>query len=128
VANHKSAKKRARQSEKRRVRNRQYMSAVRTAVKKFNTALENSEAKSVLDGLFTTAQSILAKAGQKGLLHENNSSRRVGRLASALGKSGTEAAKKASTKKKATKKKATKKKATAKKKAASKKKVTKKKK
>ncbi len=127
MANHKSAKKRARQSEKRRARNRQYMSAVRTAVKKFSTAVENSEAKGVLEGLFLSAQSVLSKASQKGMLPENNASRRISRLAKTLAKSGTETAKPKTTKKKATKKKAAKKKAT-KKKAATKKKVTKKKK
>lgn len=80
MAHHKSAKKRAITSLKRRERNRSYLSAVRTAVKNFKQAAE-SEKKENLDKLFQDAQSLLHKAATKGILHRNNASRKVARLA-----------------------------------------------
>jgi small subunit ribosomal protein S20 len=62
------------------------MSSVRTAVKRFQTAVESGEAKDVLEGLYVSAQSALAKASARGRLHKNNASRRIARLASLLGK------------------------------------------
>lgn len=90
MANHKSAEKRARQTLVRRARNRSYISGVRSAVKKFKTGLEDlkagklDEAQLVL--LMTSAQSSLQKAAQKGLIHKNNASRKVSRLALSLSK------------------------------------------
>ena len=84
VANHKSAKKRAKQSIKKREQNKGYMSGVKTAIKVYQTAVgelaqgKGDETKAI--GLFKTAQSLLNKAASKGLLHRNNVSRRVGRL------------------------------------------------
>ena len=64
------------------------MSAVRTTIKKFRTAaLETSEGrakKEELNPLFVNAQSVLAKAANKGILHKNNVERRIGRLAHLL--------------------------------------------
>ena len=79
MAQHKSAKKRAITSMKRRDRNRSYLSAVRTAVKNFKQAAE-SEKKEELDKLFQNAQALLHKAASKGILHKNNASRKVARL------------------------------------------------
>ena len=88
MANHKSAKKRAVQTEKRRVRNKGYMSGVKTAIKKFQTGLEQVKAgkldKAEAHKLLQGAQSALSKAVVKGLLHRNNAARRTGRLARSL--------------------------------------------
>lgn len=139
MANHKSARKRARQALRRRSRNREYMSSVRSTVKKFQAAVESGEAREVLENLYVTAQSALAKAGAKGRLHKNNAARRISRLASLLGKVDKVGSKEAArtsasgVKKKATKKSATKKtivkkqKKVVKKKAAAKKTTSKKK-
>lgn len=125
MANHKSSEKRARSSERKRQRNSQYLSSVRTAVKKYRFALNGltagtgEDAKKVLD-LLNKAQSALAKAAAKGLLHKNNASRSIARLTQAF-KTAATVDKAASTKaspktaKKSAAKKATKK--TAKKKA-----------
>ena len=84
MANHKSAKKRARQSERKKIQNKGYLSMVKTAVKSYQTAIEELKLgkgdKEKTLGLFKTAQSALQKAATKGVLHKNNASRRVGRL------------------------------------------------
>lgn len=125
MANHKSSEKRARSSERKRQRNNQYLSSVRTAVKKYRFALNGltagtgEDAKKVLD-LLNKAQSALAKAAAKGLLHKNNASRSIARLtkafkSAATAEVGTATKAKAKTAKKPAKKTAAKK--TAKKKA-----------
>lgn len=85
MANHKSAKKRSKQNLVRRERNRSYLSGVRTAVKKFRNGLEELKAGKVqadaVETLMQKAQSALNRAATKGLLHKNNASRRVSRMA-----------------------------------------------
>jgi small subunit ribosomal protein S20 len=87
VANHKSAQKRARQNVVRCARNKSYLSKVKTAVKRFQQSLtEAAEKGSVatdkekLVKLRSEAQSALAKAVKRGLIHKNNASRRTKRL------------------------------------------------
>lgn len=88
MAHHKSAIKRIRRNNRASVRNNQYLTAVRTAVKKLRLAVSSVAAgtldKSTVSPLFLKAQSLLAKAANKGLLHPNNASRKVGRLAALL--------------------------------------------
>ena len=86
MAQHKSAKKRTRSNGRKRDRNRAYLSSVRTAVKSFKAAAEAGESGEKIQGLFKTAQSLLSKAATKGILHQNNASRRVARLAAAMKK------------------------------------------
>lgn len=88
MAHHKSAKKRIRRNERARVANKRNMSTVRTAVKAFRSAvdgvLEGTVEKAKLSPLLHEAQSLLAKAANKGILHRNNVERRIGRLAQAM--------------------------------------------
>lgn len=87
MAHHKSAIKRIRRNDRVRVRNRQYIAAVKTAVKKFKTLATSAEASSKIELLksqFVSAQAALAKAGSKGILHKNNAARRISRLAQLL--------------------------------------------
>jgi small subunit ribosomal protein S20 len=88
VAHHESAKKRIRRNDRARVRNRQYLSSVKTAVKKFRAAVagvaEGSFDKAKVAPLFVNAQSLLAKAATKGVLHKNNVTRKIGRLSKLL--------------------------------------------
>ncbi len=88
MAHHKSAIKRIRRNNAARTRNGQYLSAVKTAVKKFRVAVLGAGTgavdKATVRPLFVAAQSALAKAGQKGLLHSNNVSRKIGRLSAML--------------------------------------------
>ncbi len=79
MANHPSALKRARQSEKRRLRNRSVNSAVRTAVKKFNTAITSSDVETVKTAL-KDVTSRLDRAASKGVLPKGRVSRKVSRL------------------------------------------------
>ena len=94
MANHKSSEKRARASLKKRDANRHYLSAVRTAVKNFKAAVTAGAVKEgeTLADLFTSAQSMLAKAAAKGMLHRNNAARRIGRLADMMKVKATTAA------------------------------------
>jgi small subunit ribosomal protein S20 len=111
VANHKSSEKRARSSERKRQRNSNYLSSVRTAVKKYRFALNGlsvgtgEEAAKVRD-LLAKAQSALSKAAAKGLLHKNNAARSIARLTQAfkgLEKTGVAASATSKPKAKATK-------------------------
>ena len=79
MANTKSAIKRIRQNEKRRVRNRVYRGRARTYVKKARMAIESGDVE-VARTATLQAVSELDKAAQKGVLHDNNASRRKGRL------------------------------------------------
>jgi small subunit ribosomal protein S20 len=77
LANIKSQIKRNRQNEKRRLRNRDFRGAARTAVKDARTSLETGQdsAASV-----TAAISALDQAARKGAIHPRNAARRKGRL------------------------------------------------
>jgi len=79
LANTKSAIKRIRQNEKRRVRNRVYRGRARSFVKKARTAIESGDVDAARAATME-AVSALDKAAQKGVLHDNNASRRKGRL------------------------------------------------
>ena len=85
MANIKSAKKRILTSAKRAERNKSIKSSVKTAVKKVHAAIEAGDmaaAKSTL----VAAETALCKAATKGVLHKNNASRKVSRLASTINK------------------------------------------
>jgi small subunit ribosomal protein S20 len=88
VAQHKSAIKRIRRNDRANVSNSQYLGAVKTAVKKFRLAVASAQEgngdKTALAPLFVTAQSMLAKAATKGVLHRNNAMRKIGRLSKLL--------------------------------------------
>ena len=79
MADHKSALKRIRSSEKKRQRNRVVRSRTRTEVKKARAALEGGD---VNNAVLATREAIreLDKAVTKGVLHRNNAARRKGRL------------------------------------------------
>ncbi|HEU0156673.1 MAG TPA: 30S ribosomal protein S20 [Stellaceae bacterium] len=80
MANHKSAEKRLRQTEKRTAINRARKSRVRTFVKKVETAIaggDKDEAQSAL----RLAQPELHRAVTKGVLHKNTAARKLSRLA-----------------------------------------------
>ena len=84
MANHKSAKKRIRQNEKRRVHNKSYLSMLGTKLKVFKIEItEAKQDKTKLEELnksMPKVQSALQKAASKGLIHRKNASRRIGRL------------------------------------------------
>ncbi len=79
MATHKSAIKRHRQSEVRRIRNASVNTAIKSVVKKVRTAVESADAEVAATNL-KTAVSLLDRAVTKGVLHKNNASRRIARL------------------------------------------------
>lgn len=80
MPNIKSAKKRALQTTKRQLVNQARRSSVKTAVKKVMIAIESSDIEAAKK-LFIEAESKLAKARGKGLLHHNTAARKISRLA-----------------------------------------------
>ncbi|MBF0100961.1 MAG: 30S ribosomal protein S20 [Desulfobacterales bacterium] len=78
MANHASAIKRARQNEKRRLRNRMEKTKIRTAIKKVHTAIEENQPE--LESLLDQAKSVIDKGAKKGIIHWRNASRKVSRL------------------------------------------------
>lgn len=85
MANIKSAIKRNKQNEKRRVRNRVFRGRARTYMKKAITAMDNKEFETAREAT-AEAISALDKAAEKGVLHKNNVARRKSRLMRRLAK------------------------------------------
>jgi small subunit ribosomal protein S20 len=79
MPNHKSAEKRVRQSERRRVINRSNRARLRTSIKKLQGALAGGNVKE-LNSLLPTTVSEIDKAVQKGVLHRNAAARQKARL------------------------------------------------
>lgn len=85
MANIKSAKKRVLIAEGRRVKNAAQRSTLKTAIKKYETAIVTGN-KEEAQTLLTPAISLLDKAGQSGLMHKNAVSRQKSRLTLMLNK------------------------------------------
>jgi small subunit ribosomal protein S20 len=79
LANIKSAIKRNKQNEKKRVRNRIYRGKARTYVAKARVAIGEKDAEKA-NAATLEAISALDKAAQKGVIHKNNAARRKSRL------------------------------------------------
>jgi small subunit ribosomal protein S20 len=79
LANKKSAIKRMRQNEKRRIHNRLFRGRARTEVKKARLAIESGELETARSAA-QAAVKALDKAASKGIIHKNNAARRKSRL------------------------------------------------
>jgi small subunit ribosomal protein S20 len=79
MANHFSALKRARQTERRTARNRANASRLRGTLRELRETIEKGD-KSAAEKVYRTTVSVLDKAIQKGTLHENTASRYKSRL------------------------------------------------
>ncbi len=79
MANHFSALKRARQTEKRTTANRANKSRLRTALRALREAIAKGDKEGVKAGYRSTV-SVLDKAVQKGVVHKNTASRYKARL------------------------------------------------
>jgi small subunit ribosomal protein S20 len=79
MANHVSALKRAKQTEKKTAVNRANKSQTRVALRSLRTALTSGDQKA-LDATFRETVSALDKSVQKGVLHKNTASRYKSRL------------------------------------------------
>lgn len=87
MANHVSAKKRAKQNLVRRARNKSFISNVRGTVRDFSASLTDSalDAAKLADA-FKNVQSTLLRAVTKGLVHKNTASRKISRLSVSMKK------------------------------------------
>ncbi len=81
MANIKSAKKRARQTVKKHQKNLARKSALKTAIKKVLTAITTSEDGELTKKLLRDAESKIARAKGKGVIHKNTAQRKISNLA-----------------------------------------------
>jgi small subunit ribosomal protein S20 len=79
VANSKSALKRVRVSERRRLRNRKYRSSARTMVRRAESIIATGDVDAAADAV-GSAVSMLDRTAGKGVIHRNNAARRKSRL------------------------------------------------
>lgn len=74
MANIASAKKRARQSEKRRALNASHKSMLRTSLKKVDLATQSGDKNAVTEAI-RKAVPLLDRMAKKGIIHKNKASR-----------------------------------------------------
>ena len=83
MAQHASALKRHRQSEKRRSRNKGLKTQLRHVARSVRSAVDEKDGKAAAETL-ATASRALAKAASKGVIHKNAASRKIARLSRAV--------------------------------------------
>jgi small subunit ribosomal protein S20 len=81
MANLKSAKKRIKQTEKRRLVNLSRKTSFKTAVRKVLDSLKRNDAIDETKKLLREAEAKIARARGKGVLHRNTAIRKISRLA-----------------------------------------------
>jgi small subunit ribosomal protein S20 len=92
MANNKSAAKRIKTSERKKIENAPYRSLVKTFIKKYFKALEtyevnpNQENYGQVKVFLSLAYSKIDKAKKKNILHQNNAARKKSRLTKAFTK------------------------------------------
>jgi small subunit ribosomal protein S20 len=79
LANHKSAIKRMRQNEKRRVRNKSSKTRIKNIVKGVRQTVSEKSNEAALAEL-DIAKSIIDNAAKKGVIHRKTASRKISRL------------------------------------------------
>lgn len=79
MANHKSALKRIRQNEKRRLYNRHFRNRARTFVKKARAAIKGADGAEAVEAVRLAVRD-LDKAATRGVIHPRNAARRKSRL------------------------------------------------
>jgi small subunit ribosomal protein S20 len=85
VANHKSAEKRNRQAQVRRMRNRINKTRIKSAIRKVNEAIAAGSAEEAKVAL-QEAIPVIAKTASKGTIHKRTSSRKISRLTKRVNK------------------------------------------
>jgi small subunit ribosomal protein S20 len=83
LAIHLSALKRARQNEKRRVRNLHVETTVKSIVKKVRSAVEDKDVEGAQKAL-AKAIPLIQRAHSKGVFHKNTTSRKISHLTRAV--------------------------------------------
>lgn len=79
MAIHLSAIKRARQNEKRRLRNLDVKTKVKSYIKRVRVAIEKKDGEGAKEAL-SKAIPLIQKAHSKGVFHKNTSNRKISRL------------------------------------------------
>lgn len=79
MANHKSAEKRNRQAQVRRLRNKMNRTKMKTMIRKVDEAVAEGASDVAKDAL-QAATSVIAKTASKGTIHKKNASRKISRL------------------------------------------------
>ena len=80
MANHKSAEKRARQTERRTAVNQSRKARIRTFVRKLEEAIATGD-KAAAEAAMRVAESEMARGASKGVFHRNTVARKTSRLA-----------------------------------------------
>lgn len=86
MANIASQIKRNRQNERARMRNKAARSAIKTALKRFNAAVDAGDTAEARDA-YAAAASKLDRAASKGIVHANYAANRKARMARSLSRS-----------------------------------------
>jgi len=76
MAHHKSALKRIRSSETKRLRNKYYLKTTRTFIKKLRKSTDKSEAQE----LYKKVCSLLDKLAKRNIIHKNNAANKKAKL------------------------------------------------
>jgi len=76
MANHKSALKRIRSNEAKRLRNRYYLKTTRTFIKKLRNTHDKTEAQDT----YKKVSSLLDKLAKKKIIHKNNAANKKSKL------------------------------------------------
>ena len=79
MANHKSAIKRARQNEIRRVRNKSTKTRIKTVTKNVRLVAESTSGEDAVSAL-NSAKSVIDNAAKKGVIHRKTAARKISRL------------------------------------------------
>lgn len=80
MANHKSALKRIRSNETKRLRNRYQLKSTRTAIKKLRAATDKKEAQEMIKKVF----SMIDKLVKKNIIHKNKAANNKSKLATVV--------------------------------------------
>ena len=84
MPNIKSSKEQVKISAKQTLRNRMGKSALKTSVKKFETAVAAGQDSALIGETFKAASIKLDKAVSKGLIHKNTAARKKSRMAARM--------------------------------------------
>ena len=87
MANIKSAKKRILVNRTKAARNKSIRSAVKTSIKKVETAVQKND-KAAAQAALTEAISTISNATSKAVYHKNNCARKISRLSKAVNSIG----------------------------------------
>lgn len=79
MANHKSAEKRSRQSQVRRLRNKMNRTRMKTAIRKIDEAVVAGSVDEAQEAL-KQAIPVIARTASKGTIHKKKASRKISRL------------------------------------------------